>query len=213
MQDVAGNKRLTKFHSVFYQNMSCPLHSFNISFLHSSFFSFFFLGFVVTIGLPSSVRNCSYSNQTHHSVEIQCIPGYDGGLPQFFVLELISTRTGRVRWVQNCPNIFFVIRGHRFTRAVLITQHIYNIWRARSDFICPFQTLQLNPCHFFFVIRFNVTNMEEPSFLVESLDTLHFNEDHAYKVVIYSVNQKGRSSKVALKDLFIGERSNNVPRK
>lgn len=48
-------------------------------------------------GLPSSVRNCTFSNQTHHSVEIQCVPGYDGGLPQFFVLELISTRTGRVR--------------------------------------------------------------------------------------------------------------------
>lgn len=53
--------------------------------------------------------------------------------------------------------------------------------------------------------------MEEPSFLVEQLDTLHFNEDQAYKVVIYSVNQKGRSSKVTLKDLFIGERANNLP--
>lgn len=55
-----------------------------------------------------------------------------------------------------------------------------------------------------------MTNIEEPSFLVESLDALQFNEDHAYKVVIYSVNQKGRSSKVALKDLFIGERNTNL---
>lgn len=49
------------------------------------------------LGLPTAVKNCTYSNQTQISVEIHCIAGYDGGLPQYFVLELISTQTGRVR--------------------------------------------------------------------------------------------------------------------
>jgi hypothetical protein len=47
--------------------------------------------------LPSPVRNCSINNQTQHSLEIQCLPGYDGGLPQIFLLELIATRSGKLR--------------------------------------------------------------------------------------------------------------------
>lgn len=50
-------------------------------------------------GLPTAVKNCTYSNQTQMSVEIHCIAGYDGGLPQYFVLELVSAQTNRVRWV------------------------------------------------------------------------------------------------------------------
>lgn len=39
-------------------------------------------------GKPYPVRNCSLSNQTYTSVEVKCHPGYDGGLPQEFVLEV-----------------------------------------------------------------------------------------------------------------------------
>lgn len=34
------------------------------------------------------MRNCSLANQTYTSVEVRCYPGYDGGLPQEFVLEV-----------------------------------------------------------------------------------------------------------------------------
>lgn len=61
------------------------------AFFQSQFFSLFLLG------LPTGVKNCTYSNQTQISVEIHCVAGYDGGLPQYFVLELISAQTGRVR--------------------------------------------------------------------------------------------------------------------
>ncbi|XP_055684288.1 hemicentin-2 isoform X1 [Lutzomyia longipalpis] len=52
---------------------------------------------VVLAGFPSAVSNCTLYNQTQVSTEIQCIAGYDGGLPQVFVLELYSQRTGRTR--------------------------------------------------------------------------------------------------------------------
>lgn len=39
-------------------------------------------------GKPSPVRNCTLANQTYTSVEVKCIAGYDGGLPQRFVLEV-----------------------------------------------------------------------------------------------------------------------------
>lgn len=65
----------------------------------------------------------------------------------------------------------------------------------------------------FIPFRLNVTNMEEPYFLVEALDTLHSidsTEDRSYKVVIYAVNQKGRSSKVTLKDFVVGDRNQST---
>lgn len=48
--------------------------------------------------------------------------------------------------------------------------------------------------------------------MVESLEALHSldgNEDRLFRVVIYSVNQKGRSPKVVLKDLLIGDRDHH----
>ncbi|XP_065084248.1 protein turtle homolog A-like [Ochlerotatus camptorhynchus] len=110
---------------------------------------------VVLAGLPSTVKNCSINNQTQSSVEVQCIAGYDGGLPQIFMLELISSRTGRM--------------------------------------------------------RYNITNPDEPYFVIESLESLiHFNnlydelgDDNAFKAIIYAVNQKGRSQGVVVKDFYL----------
>ncbi len=41
-------------------------------------------------GKPQSVQNCTLSNQTDSSVEVKCSPGYDGGLPQVFTLEIYA---------------------------------------------------------------------------------------------------------------------------
>lgn len=52
--------------------------------------------------------------------------------------------------------------------------------------------------------------MEEPFFIIEALDTLQSfdsNEDRSYKAFIYSVNQKGRSPRIALKDFVLGDRN------
>ncbi|TGZ54848.1 Kin of IRRE-like protein 1 [Temnothorax longispinosus] len=43
---------------------------------------------LVAAGKPFPVRNCTLANQTYTSVEVKCVPGYDGGLPQKFVLEV-----------------------------------------------------------------------------------------------------------------------------
>ncbi|KAK9884228.1 hypothetical protein WA026_005177 [Henosepilachna vigintioctopunctata] len=45
---------------------------------------------MVAAGKPFAVRNCSMANQTASAVEVYCLPGFDGGLPQYFVLELYS---------------------------------------------------------------------------------------------------------------------------
>jgi hypothetical protein len=43
-------------------------------------------------GPPSSVLNCSWTNETENSLYVNCSPNYDGGLPQIFVLEVISLK-------------------------------------------------------------------------------------------------------------------------
>ncbi|XP_054744813.1 neural cell adhesion molecule 1 [Anastrepha obliqua] len=106
---------------------------------------------VVLAALPNSVTNCSIVNRTDVSVDIQCIPGYDGGLPQIFVLEMFSARTG--------------------------------------------------------LTRFNLTNVEEPQFSLENLDTLTSmmtQENNSLKLRIYAYNQKGRSPIQLLPDFIIG---------
>ncbi|KFB41441.1 hypothetical protein ZHAS_00009036 [Anopheles sinensis] len=65
---------------------------------------------LVLADLPAPVSNCSLPNRTQQLVEIQCTAGYDGGLPQMFVLELISKRTGTRRFnFSNKNEPFFVL--------------------------------------------------------------------------------------------------------
>ncbi|KAG0723427.1 hypothetical protein GWK47_005520 [Chionoecetes opilio] len=37
--------------------------------------------------LPDPPRNCSIANQTSEALVVECTPGFDGGLPQHFVME------------------------------------------------------------------------------------------------------------------------------
>jgi hypothetical protein len=46
---------------------------------------------------PSPVINCSVSNYTREVAEILCTSGYDGGLPQRFLLEMISRRNKAIK--------------------------------------------------------------------------------------------------------------------
>lgn len=39
------------------------------------------------IGKPDPVTNCTVFNQTHDGFQIDCVEGFDGGLPQQFILE------------------------------------------------------------------------------------------------------------------------------
>lgn len=45
------------------------------------------------LGLPGPPRNCTLLNQTVSTVEVWCVAGPDGGLPQHFILELFNSRS------------------------------------------------------------------------------------------------------------------------
>jgi hypothetical protein len=48
-------------------------------------------------GKPGPLRNCSLFNQTGESLEVECAAGFDGGLPQKFVLEVYEALSNQLR--------------------------------------------------------------------------------------------------------------------
>ncbi|XP_066262993.1 nephrin isoform X3 [Euwallacea similis] len=48
--------------------------------------------YITPAGKPDSLSNCSISNQTSDSIYIECSEGFDGGLPQIFVVEVYETQ-------------------------------------------------------------------------------------------------------------------------
>ncbi|KAJ8726697.1 hypothetical protein PYW07_001395 [Mythimna separata] len=58
---------------------------------------------MVAAGKPHAPRNCTLWNQTAESVEVSCVAGFDGGLPQRFLLEVYAD--------SNVPSSAGVVRG------------------------------------------------------------------------------------------------------
>ncbi|XP_055618631.1 hemicentin-1 [Toxorhynchites rutilus septentrionalis] len=66
---------------------------------------------VVAAGRPFALQNCTISNQSSDSLHIECIEGFDGGLPQLFLLELVEVpalRLVRNLSLQHPPVQFFL---------------------------------------------------------------------------------------------------------
>ena len=42
------------------------------------------------------MSNCTIINQTAQSIQIECTEGYDGGLPQQFLIEIFDSQSGKL---------------------------------------------------------------------------------------------------------------------
>ncbi|PSN56957.1 hypothetical protein C0J52_10847, partial [Blattella germanica] len=52
---------------------------------------------IIAAGHPDAPFNCTLINQTTESLEVDCIEGFDGGQPQYFLLEAFDLQTGQLR--------------------------------------------------------------------------------------------------------------------
>ncbi|RWS26474.1 hemicentin-1-like protein, partial [Leptotrombidium deliense] len=53
------------------------------------------LFFVIPAGPPDPPENCTVTNITAHTLTIECLPGYSGGLDQTFHLEIYNSNTNK----------------------------------------------------------------------------------------------------------------------
>ncbi|XP_074027396.1 sidestep VI isoform X2 [Leptinotarsa decemlineata] len=49
---------------------------------------------IIPAGKPDPPHNCSIVNMTNESLEVECTEGFDGGQPQYFLLEVYDSSTG-----------------------------------------------------------------------------------------------------------------------
>ncbi|XP_071530540.1 nephrin-like isoform X2 [Panulirus ornatus] len=64
---------------------------------------------LIPAGPPDPPRNCSIANQTSEALVVECSPGFDGGLPQHFVMEAWDQGTLLSNTTSLAPE--FVVRG------------------------------------------------------------------------------------------------------
>lgn len=64
---------------------------------------------VLVSGKPFPVRNCSLTNLTSNSAEVSCLPGFDGGLPQHFSLELYTANAAVPRYNVTSTDAYFFL--------------------------------------------------------------------------------------------------------
>ncbi|EDW59180.1 protein turtle homolog B isoform X1 [Drosophila virilis] len=66
---------------------------------------------IVAAGRPFPLQNCTVSNQSVDSLQVDCVEGFDGGLPQSFMLELVelqSLRLARNITINHTPVTFVI---------------------------------------------------------------------------------------------------------
>lgn len=68
------------------------LKHFKVSHIFFNFICFIiqYIFFLFLLGRPFQLQNCSVSNQSSDSLQVECVEGFDGGLPQGFLLELVE---------------------------------------------------------------------------------------------------------------------------
>lgn len=83
-------------------------------------------------GRPDSVGNCSLVNQTEESFQIECEPGFDGGLSQTFQVEVYDSASQSLVANLSAVNPVFSMEGLTPGQLLDLLVYTYNA-RGRSD--------------------------------------------------------------------------------
>ncbi|KAL0270297.1 UNVERIFIED_CONTAM: hypothetical protein PYX00_007761 [Menopon gallinae] len=91
---------------------------------------------IIAAGHPDSPFNCTILNQTTMSLEVECIEGFDGGQPQWFLLEVRDGQTGQLE--ANISNKFPVFSVNHLSPGQvlkLVVVAVNNKGRSESVFL------------------------------------------------------------------------------
>lgn len=65
---------------------------------------------IMAAEIPDAVRNCTASNATANAVHVQCTAGKDGGIQQFFHVEVYDEQTHQVLYNTSFRHASFVVK-------------------------------------------------------------------------------------------------------
>ncbi|KAG8228131.1 hypothetical protein J437_LFUL000133 [Ladona fulva] len=93
------------------------------------------LVFVLSVSRPFPLQNCSVSNLTSESLHVDCLEGFDGGLPQHFLMELIEVPSAVLRYnVSTSRMPSFALQGLQLEPGVSFQVVLYAVnAKGRSD--------------------------------------------------------------------------------
>ncbi len=96
---------------------------------------------LIPAGIPDPVKNCSFGNHSNTSFQVKCFGGYDGGLPQSFILEAQDSEKRKVvSRIQNGKPEFNVT-GLRSGSSYVISVYSQNAkGPSRADTLVAFTT-------------------------------------------------------------------------
>ena len=82
---------------------------------------------LIPAGKPDPVTNCTVRNQTYSTLFVGCKKGFDGGLPQGFMLEVLDAQTHfQVANTTNTRSPAFTVTGLNPGNGYIIAVHSYN---------------------------------------------------------------------------------------
>lgn len=83
-------------------------------------------------GKPDPLRNCTILNQTAESLNVECIDGFDGGIPQEFIMEVHDTLSRKLVSNVTSRTPIFIVGGLESGLGFDITLYAANR-KGRSD--------------------------------------------------------------------------------
>lgn len=66
---------------------------------------------IIAAGKPDPPFNCSIVNTTVESLEVECTEGFDGGQPQYFLLEVYDWKTSTLQANVSAKFPLFIVSG------------------------------------------------------------------------------------------------------
>ncbi|XP_046401611.1 B-cell receptor CD22-like [Ischnura elegans] len=90
---------------------------------------------VVAAGRPFPLQNCTVSNLTSDSLHVDCLEGFDGGLPQHFLMELLEMPSAALRLNVTSSRVpSFALHGLQLEPGVSFQVVLYAVnAKGRSD--------------------------------------------------------------------------------
>lgn len=96
---------------------------------------------IMTADVPDAVRNCTGFNVTANSVQISCIAGKDGGIQQYFHVEIIDEQRRMILYNTSFKSADFILKRLPSDSMFRIKVMAYNLQGSSAPFKLRIKTL------------------------------------------------------------------------